>query len=139
MEQINCFLKNEYIKLDNPITDGLGNPRGCYTYHGIAEDYNFDNQKKNFDKFKEIIGSYNIYPDNIYAAKFTVFNEKRQQFILTTSNHGLIFYHYHGPSTTSNIIYFKKQKIKLGALDKMEPTLRNKYFELLHDDTRTKL
>ncbi len=129
------YLRNQYIKLNNPLMKVLS----IHNYEGNdIKNYDWLRQKKNYDDFVNIIYSYGIIPTYIYSTKWssntankradkTIVDEdinskiNHHAFILLTSNPNLIWERTdkNEPGLSYNWIYYKDKKMKLTDFFKM--------------------
>jgi hypothetical protein len=99
------------------ITNGIKKVKNPVKYQGVTDifqgqihtDYNFNYQTTNFQKIKNSLEPFNIYPTEIYSA----LRSGKSLFTVVFSNFDIIWTKYEGESYGSgqNFIYYKSHKI----------------------------
>ena len=116
MEPNGDYLRNQYIKLKNPVILY----QNVHNY--VGDDFatfEWKRQQNNFDKFIEQLAHFDINPTIIHAAKWNPLNQLEQpnrfSFILETSDPNLIWFRkdQNAPGLSYNYVYYKKNKILL--------------------------
>lgn len=100
------WIKNEYKSLKNPIMKSTNN-----SYQGILNDnFDFKNQKKNFEAIKKSLEPFGIIPQEIYYSELY----KKSVFVVTWSDPNLFWRKNESKSIGScqNYIYYKDKEIK---------------------------
>jgi hypothetical protein len=116
MEPYGEFLRNQYIKLKNPV---ISYPSEHNYVGADLNTFDWKRQQKNLSKFVEQLAHFDIIPIFIYSAKWNPINAaeptNRFSFILETSDPNLIWFRkdQNGEGLSYNWIYYKKNKIKL--------------------------
>jgi len=100
------WIKNEYKSLKNPIMKSTDN-----SYQGILNDnFDFKNQKKNFEAIKKLLEPFGIIPQEIYYSELY----KKSVFVVTWSDPNLFWRKNDSRSigSSQNYIYYKDKEIK---------------------------
>lgn len=103
----NCqWISNEFKKIKNPVKyPGVTNK-----FQGVLpDDFDFEYQTKNFDKIKQSLEPFNIYPTEIYYAK----RVGKPIFVVCFDNPNIFWLKYEGECIGSgqNYIWWKSRKI----------------------------
>ena len=100
------WIKNEYKSLKNPIMKSTDN-----SYQGILNDnFDFKNQKKNFEALKLSLEPFGIIPQEIYYSELY----KKSVFVVTWSDPNLFWRKNDSRSigNSQNHIYYKDKEIR---------------------------
>ncbi len=133
MEEDREYLKNEFIKIKNP----MEKVKSVKNYKGDLTNYDWLRQSDNFQQLLLNLNNFNIVPTYIYSTKWSSktayfvdkvlydddFESKvnHHAFVLLTSNPNLIWQRtdVNQPGLSYNWIYYKDKKMKLTDFFKM--------------------
>ena len=114
MEKQGKWLKNDYIKISNP----LKIKRNSIKIECESETFDFVTQKENYNKIKETLEPFGINFKKVYATRWSTSNnlEKPDKYVFVVeSDSPVVWYKYESDAYGSgqNYLYLGKKKLKL--------------------------
>ncbi len=130
MEKKDKWLVNDYIRIKNPLLL----KKNCINHEGLADDFNFKTQQKNYEILKETLAVYGVKFNKVYATRWStngnLENPNKYVFVVE-ANLPVVWYKYEsdGYGSSQNYLYLGKTKIKLSEWLNAEDIFRKNYIE----------
>lgn len=134
MEKNGHYLTNAYIKIKNPHNNGFDGEK----FECEPDNYDFVNQKKNYNYLKETFEQYGIKFNKIYAIKWQNGYDRivnKYVFVVDT-NSPIVWYRYESKSNGSgqNYIFLGKKRINTTQWISADVTTRNSWIDEMNQN-----